>query len=595
MRSVKKCFEEFQLSPIFHALPSTFSRLFRQKKRAVTPSSSPNVYLFGDALLSEQIITADQLQQALRMQSEKLKKDGTAVRFGEMVVSLGYATEEEIVRAINRHYKISAKTLSDNIEDMIIKSRLSSTGTISLRHPPIMIKLLVAVLFIIGCTTLPLSYFVIDREQEQLYRQTVQLGKVSLAYFSNSAKLPLINDDILGLNALIKESSTVEGIVYTLIIDNKGIIKAHTDFNKIGTPYNRITAAEDVSTEADLTYYHYMTPAGEKILNLSKPVIFKSKKLGEIHVGISLDFIQRQIRHETYFMTILTILITILGVILAAMLGINFSRSIKKLANAMREIGRGNFDHYVDIPRKDEFGNLAVAFNYMSYELKLKSRLQETFGRYISPAILKMILADPDKTWLKGTRSKVSILFTDIRGFTSYSETTEPEKIVEALNEYFAIATTFILDNGGYVDKFIGDAVLGVFGTPIPQKNHTEKAIRAAVGMQHELQKAAKHGNDILAKIGMGINSGIVISGNLGSQVKMEYSIIGDSVNVASRLSELAGPGEIIISKSVRESTKHIVTTEALPRQKIKGKKQLIESYRVIDLIDEHREESEFE
>ena len=595
MRSAKIPFIVSGLSQKFLTLLSSFLRLLRQKKNVSTPSSSPHAYLFGDALLREQIITEDQLHHALRMQSEKLKKDGTAVRFGEMVVSLGYTTEEQIIRAINRHHKISAKALSDNIEDMIIKSRLSSTGTLSLRHPPIMIKLWAAVLFIIGCTILPLSYFVIDRAKEQLYRQTVQLGKVSLTYFTNSAKVPLINDDVLGLNALIKESATVEGIVYTFIIDTKGVIKAHTDFNKIGTAYNRKTAAGDVSTEADYTYYHSTDPSGGKILNLSRPVMFKSRLLGEIHVGISLDFIQRQIRQEKYFMTILIIFMTIVGVILATVLGVNFSRPIGKLANAMREIGRGNFDYYVDLPRKDEFGNLAVAFNYMSYELKLKSRLQETFGRYISPTILKMILADPDKTWLKGTRSKASILFTDIRGFTAYSEKTEPEKIVEALNEYFAIATISILDNGGYVDKFIGDAVLGVFGTPMPQKNHAEMALRAAVAMQRELHKAAKRGNELLAKIGMGINSGIVVSGNLGSQVKMEYSIIGDSVNVASRLSELAGPGEIIISKSVCESTRHIVTTEALPPQKVKGKEQSIQSFRVIDIITGSEEESERE
>jgi adenylate cyclase len=198
---------------------------------------------------------------------------------------------------------------------------------------------------------------------------------------------------------------------------------------------------------------------------------------------------------------------------------------------------------------------------------------------------LKIIMADPEKTWLKGTRTNASILFTDIRGFTAYSEKTEPETIVEQLNEYFSIATKFILKNGGYVDKFIGDAVLGVFGAPIPHAHHAEMAVRTAVEMQQELQKISISGNDILSKIGMGINSGVVLSGNLGSQVRMEYSIIGDSVNVAAHLNAMAGPGEIIISRSVYDVIQHIVTVEALPSQQMKGKTESIESFRVINIL----------
>ncbi|MBN2255582.1 MAG: HAMP domain-containing protein [Deltaproteobacteria bacterium] len=548
---------------------------------------NPYVLLFGDALIAENVITENQLKNALAIQTQRLKQEGKNIRMGELIVSLGYATEDQIINGINRYYKISAKSLSDNIDELITKSRISYRGKKSYLHPPIMVKLAIAVLFIVGLTIMTLSYFVLDREKGRLYQQTIKMGKINLSYFTNNAKVPLINDNILRLNTLIKESASVEGVSYAFILDKKGMIKAHTDFNKIGTKFAPLENARDMSQEGDLTYYRYTDAAGSEILNLSRPITFKDKHLGEVNIGISLDFIQKQIQNEKSFIIFLSFFIIILGIGMSIVLGINFSKPIDKLVTATQEIAKGNFDHQVRMRRQDEFGNLALAFNFMSHELKMKSLLQDTFGRYVSPAILKMIMADPSKTWLKGTRNEASILFTDIRGFTSYSESREPEKIVESLNEYFAIATKSILDNGGYVDKFIGDAVLGVFGVPLPQADHAERAVRAAVEMQRTLHEAGNNGNELVSQVGIGINSGVVVSGNLGSQVKMEYSIIGDSVNVASRLNSLAGSGEVIISKSVYELTSDIVTVEALPPQKVKGKSQLIECFRVTSIRSE--------
>jgi adenylate cyclase len=235
--------------------------------------------------------------------------------------------------------------------------------------------------------------------------------------------------------------------------------------------------------------------------------------------------------------------------------------------------------------RKDEFGDLATAFNFMADELFKKLLIQKSFGRYVSPEVLDMILSHPEDTWLKGTRSEASILFTDVRGFTAYSETKNPEEVVEALNEYFSIATQYILEFGGYVDKFIGDAVLGVFGVPIPQADHAERAVRAAAAMQREFQQRANQNkNPFLSKIGIGMNTGVVVSGNLGSQVKMEYTVIGDTVNVASRLNSIAGPGEIIISKGIYTLTKEILTVQPLPPQVVNGKSEPVEVFQILNV-----------
>jgi adenylate cyclase len=452
---------------------------------------------------------------------------------------------------------------------------------------PIRVKLSVAIIFIIWLTILILSFVILARQKEQLYLQTVNMGKMSLNYFGNNASIPLLNDDWLTLNRLIRETGSVEGLLYAFIVDRNQVIKAHTDSTKIGTPFTPIKNKQGIIKGPKVEYFSYTLPSGKRILNLVRPITLKEKTLGEIHVGISLDFINQLIRKETISIILLSLFIILLGIGIAVLLGIEFSRPISKLVLATQEIGKGNFQHRLEMVRKDEFGDLATAFNYMAKELWDKLMIQNSFGRYVSPEVLNMILSHPEDSWLKGTRNEATILFTDVRGFTAYSEKLRPEEVVEDLNEYFAIATQCILEQGGYVDKFIGDAVLGVFGVPITHSDHALRALKATVAMQKEFIKRMETSeNPLLSKVGIAINSGVVVAGTLGSQVKMEYTVIGDSVNMANRLNHLAGPGEIIISKSVLESTKDLAAVEPLPPQLVKGKSGRVEAFKVIGLQD---------
>jgi adenylate cyclase len=460
-------------------------------------------------------------------------------------------------------------------------------------HPriPIRVKLSIAIIFIIWLTILILSFVVLARQKDQLYLQTVKTGKVSLNYFANNASIPLLKDDLLVLNTLIKEAASVEGLLYAIIIDREQVIKAHTDHSRIGTVLPSVEDRKEVKKDQNVEYFNYVLPSGGHALNLSRPITFKDKELGSVHVGISLDFINDLIRKETLSIVFLSLFIILLGIAIAILLGIEFSRPISKLVLATQEIGKGNLQYRIDMVRKDEFGDLASAFNYMAKELWNKLMIQKSFGRYVSPEVLDMILTHPEDSWLKGTRNEATILFTDVRGFTAYSETRKPEEVVEDLNEYFGIATQYILEHGGYVDKFIGDAVLGVFGVPIGHADHAERAVKATVAMQKEFQKrAGERHNYLLPRIGIGINSGVVVSGTLGSQVKMEYTVIGDSVNIASRLNHLAGPGEIVISKSVYDQTINFVSVKALPSQPIKGKSEIVEVFQVLGLKESEKE-----
>ncbi len=447
---------------------------------------------------------------------------------------------------------------------------------------PIRVQLSIAITFIIWLTILILSFIILNRQHDQLYTQLVQTGRVSLNYFANSAIIPLIEDDLLSLNKMVKKSDLAEGQLYAIIVDNQGTIRAHDNPEMIGQK-SRHSAAGHTSTDGGITSFDYLSATGEAVLELSRPIKFQDTLLGAVSVGMSLEYIDDIIKDESRRILLMSGFIILLGISIAVLLGVGFSRPISKLVLATREIGKGNYTHRTSIARNDEFGDLATAFNFMAEELRNKFIIQQSFGRYVSKEVLDMILSNPDESWLKGAKSTATVLFTDIRNFTKYAEEHDPELVVEHLNECFEIATEAILENGGSVDKFIGDAVLGVFGIPIQHEDHARRAVDAAFAIQEKSKKQLESGsNALLGRIGISITSGLVVSGNIGSQVKMEYTVIGDTVNVASRLNNLAGPGEIIIGRSVYDAVQDLVQAEELPPQQLKGKSELVEVFRVV-------------
>lgn len=529
----------------------------------------------GRVLVRENVISPDQLDRALEIQQSDPQ------RLGQIIVEQGYASEIDVLQAIAKEYGVSADSLSDDISSLIQARHNPLGGRLANLRIPIKAKLSFAITFILWLAILILSFVILARQKNSLYEQTVRTGKVSLNYFVGDAAIPLLEDDIVRLNTLIKEADSVEGLLFAAILDRKGVVKAHSDPSRIGGEMPLLESEGEATREDDLSYFRARIAEGGHALILSRPVAFSGKELGRAYVGISLDFIDKQIRRESLNVIILSFFIVLLGVLFAIQISVSFSRPIAQLVTATEELGKGNFKHRISEIRKDEFGDLATAFNYMSRELLKKLKMQKSFGTYVSPEILEMIMAHPEEEWLKGRRMNVTLLFTDIRGFTSFSEENEPETVVQEVNRYFEIATRHIIDHGGYVDKFIGDSVLGVFGAPVAREDHAERAVLAAVAMQEEFQRGAKEGV-LLGRVGIGINSGEAVAGDLGSDVKREYSVIGDCVNIASRLNSLAKAGQIIISAGTFEGSKSVITATPMGSVKVKGKAREIDTYEVL-------------
>jgi len=535
----------------------------------------------SEALIDEGLVNPMQLAQAVERQV-KAESEGRALSLPRAIVEAGLASEKDVLALINKVYGLGATKLTDDLEDQIASE---DKGLLSLRIP-ISVKLSLTLAVFLLTIMLVLSYFMLKRQAENLYQESVKAGKISLAYFTTEAKIPLLNDDTLRLNSLIKEVTQIEGLVYAVIAGRDGIIKAHTDLDQVGKPLVMPGQEGPEVQEGGISHFRRRLLDGQQILNVTAPVVFQGKPLGEVHVGISLDFIQDRIGHEKVFIYVMTIIFFLIGMAVAGLLGTNFSRPISKLVTATKEISGGNYHHKVNFKRKDEFDDLGRAFNFMSHELWLKSIMRESFGRYVSTTIRDLILADPESVWLKGTKSEASIMFADVRGFTKYSENSDPAVIVENLNEFFDVAAKHIEANGGYIDKFIGDEVLAVFGgLPNYVGDHATNAVRAAWAMQQELtERAANTQNPVLGRVGASINTGEVVSGNIGSEVRMEYTVIGDTVNVASRLNGLAGPGKVVLSESAFARTKGIVAARMLQPQMVKGKSLPLQPFEIVKL-----------
>lgn len=230
---------------------------------------------------------------------------------------------------------------------------------------------------------------------------------------------------------------------------------------------------------------------------------------------------------------------------------------------------------------------LAIILYRFIFESREKMRIKSLFSRYTAPEIINKLLASPGEITLGGEKKELTILFADIRGFTKISENLEPEKVVEILNEALTIMVKAIFKYRGTLDKFIGDCVMAVFGAPLSQPNHAEAAIRTAVEIQEEIKRIERKWLALIGRkieAGIAINTGEVIIGNIGSPERMDYTAIGDAVNLTARLEEIAAEGEIVISGNTYSLVKNLVDCQKMEPITVRGKKNPIAVYKVVSI-----------
>ena len=202
--------------------------------------------------------------------------------------------------------------------------------------------------------------------------------------------------------------------------------------------------------------------------------------------------------------------------------------------------------------------------------------------RYLSPTLAESILAGDTKVTLGSNRSQLTTFFSDIRGFTELSERMEPEEIVAELNDYLTEMTEIVFRHGGTLDKYVGDAIMVFFGDPIPQPDHAQRAVRMALEMRRRIEELRaewrrKYGEPFA--IGMGITTGWVTVGHIGSAVRSDYTVIGNQVNLASRLADRAKGGQILVSERTMSAVSDFATGTVIDEVSLKGVSRPIKIY----------------
>ncbi|OGO18984.1 MAG: hypothetical protein A2Z14_14930 [Chloroflexi bacterium RBG_16_48_8] len=225
---------------------------------------------------------------------------------------------------------------------------------------------------------------------------------------------------------------------------------------------------------------------------------------------------------------------------------------------------------------------VAIVLDDLTEKRRLEAQ-RRLLERMVSPAVIDQL--DPDSLQLGGSRANITTLFADIRGYTAFSEVTDPETLVAVLNRYLAAAADAILNEDGTIDKFLGDEVMAWFNAPIPQPDHTLRAVRSALAMQDQFkQLSTEMPSDFHLSFGIGIHMGEALLGLIGTHKRLEYTAIGDSVNIAKRLQENAKPGQILISQVAAGEVQDWVELQPVPPILAEGKEQPLLVFEVLGL-----------
>lgn len=281
---------------------------------------------------------------------------------------------------------------------------------------------------------------------------------------------------------------------------------------------------------------------------------------------------------------------SIAGVLLLIIaLSKSVTRSLTNLSRAARSIAQGDLSTHVEISSKDEFGLLSRTFNEMTLGLAEKEQVRDLLGKVVSPEIASKLISEGVE--LGGEEREVSVLFCDIQGFTQLSESQPPTQVLNALNTFFSGVSNIIEAHGGVVDKYIGDAVMALFGVPVDDKQHAANAVACGIEMCQAADKLIsmlKTNEGGYCSFGVGIHTGTVVAGNVGSSTRLNYTVIGDTVNVASRVegqTRVFDTPLIITEATVKQCAS--MSFVELGSAQLKGRKQAINLFTIPGLDPE--------
>lgn len=397
--------------------------------------------------------------------------------------------------------------------------------------------------------------------QELLHHQTDTFGEAIASQTSQSVADFVMSDDMLGLN----------GVINSLIEKNPNVVRIDV-FNHL----HELLASAQFSGIQDL----------RDVSRYQNPIQFHDVIAGDVYIYLDKTYISRSIERSIQMLAILVSVIFVLLLFISAMLARRITAPIHALQSASRNVAAGKLD--IDLPSagNDEVGDLVHAFSDMITGLKEKESIAQTLGQYMPRDIAKDILADLAHPRRPLRQVDASILFVDMVGFTELCENNSPQQIASLLNQYYFLIHQCAHAYRGAVDKFIGDGAMVTFGATKEDHKHAINAVCAAqlfIRLTDDMNKRRRLQNLPVLSFRLGLHCGSMLAGSIGSADRMEVTVVGDTINVASRLCSIAEPAKLLISDAIfqHSSCHNMLVVEDAQIVKIKGKREPIVTYNV--------------
>ena len=444
---------------------------------------------------------------------------------------------------------------------------------------PLVIRLSLAIsLVVIGGISV-LSITVLKKQSEVQSAQIHDFTQAMAEQLASSATEPLFTDDMLSLSTMVNRFAELPRISGVAVINNE-----HQILTNAGRATNLVNFRQLVDQLANQrTLVSPMSDAGD--ISAVSAVDFRGATGGYVYVQVKTQTLAEGYIHSLQITLLVSAAVMLATLIFAYVISRHVSRPIDRLIQATEAFGQGKFD-LIDERRNDEIGRLIEAINLMGQGLYRKTQVEALLSRFLAKDIADEVLDQLDTVQVGGERVEATVLFADIVGFTRMSEQLSPEQVAELLNEYFSYFTVCSRLYFGTVDKFIGDCAMVVFGTPKADRDHLFHAVCCAVLMQkltRSLNAAREAEGKPQVQLRIGINSGSMLAGVLGTQQRMEYTVVGDSVNLASRLCNEAEAGQIVITETVHQAL--LVENKVIAHKhreiRIRGKNNPVDTYLV--------------
>ncbi len=433
---------------------------------------------------------------------------------------------------------------------------------------------------LLASACLCLAWIAVRSEQRALEAEVGKRGLLLASNLAGAGAEAVVLRDELTLDRLVQEAGRGDGVVDVRILRKDGSREASL------VPPEHGPLAERVTQEGDGPR---LVRQGSLLMAVA-PILYSDTLVGEAQVDVDLDAVVSPVLWTTRReLGAATLGVVIAGVTAGVFFVAFLAGPLRRLRAGVERLTAGDLTVRVPPTSRDEVGELTRAFNEMGEALQQKERIQSAFGRYVSESVLRQLLETPEGDELGGAERELTIAFIDIRGFTRISEDMKARDVVALLNEFFQLVSDSVLAHGGTIDKFIGDSVMVYFGAPLHHPDHAVRAVGAALDVLRacgERNRAAaskpdRDGDGLLIEPGIGIHTGVVVVGSIGSDRRADYTAVGDAVNVAHRLEKLARPGEILVSEAVQRQVRAAFPLRFEGERQLSGRQEPVHVYRV--------------